>query len=557
MIKKQNKITKMVVFLVTLAVSGMVLMACTGNDESATQGHVAVPEGDWREPFAEPVHITAVNTNSVSWMFEGDDDINNNPWTRLWADELNIHVTYNWTALDDFDTRLNMDIAANALPDVFHIPASMPRTFFQLVEEGLLLDLTDAYHNYASQQLRDFELTDPYTIQAYTINGRIFGIPRYYFGQIEQPWHLWIRKDWLEEAGSPEIRTVEDLENLARHFMATHGGYGISTSNTLEALFRTGPMFGAYIGDIHNNQYFWRPDETGRLRPGIAFPEFMVALEHWQRWFEEGILSPDFVTMDSMRAFEDVTNGIVGIQPFFQWWGWFLAPNMVALHGDDALMYPFHFPTLDGSRPARAQVSFPNMGVIVASADFENPAALMKILSMNAHMSFSPEANLTPEQRHYFFADMREHTMGATFSIVDPAADPVQLQYVQRALATGDSSELFTTGMHAKFNDSLSWINDRNPSGLGAYLQMGFPYAAYPRTQHLFNNGWYVRNAMWGPPPDEFDQAPNTGDIILEEVMQIIMGNQPVSHFYSVLEEWYARGGQIKEDAVNLHFNTQ
>jgi hypothetical protein len=54
--------------------------------------------------------------------------------------------------------------------------------------------------------------------------------------------------------------------------------------------------------------------------------------------------------------------------------------------------------------------------------------------------------------------------------------------------------------------------------------------------------------------PEEFDEAGSTGDIILEEVMQIIMGVNPVSHFESVLEQWYNLGGQIKEDAVNLHF---
>jgi len=59
---------------------------------------------------------------------------------------------------------------------------------------------------------------------------------------------------------------------------------------------------------------------------------------------------------------------------------------------------------------------------------------------------------------------------------------------------------------------------------------------------------------MWVMAPAEFDQAGNTGDMIIEEVTQIIMGNRPVSDWDDILAEWYSRGGQIKEDAVNLHY---
>jgi putative aldouronate transport system substrate-binding protein len=516
-----------------------------------------VPAGDWNVPFPEPVHITAASTLGINWHFEGDDTMENSPWTRLWRDELNVHVTFDWLAVDDFDTRLNMTIAADNLPDVFFVPVSIPRTFNQLQAAGTLLDLTHAYNNYASQRIRDFELVDPDTIQVFTFDGRLYGIPRYYYGQIDQPWHLWVRKDWYEAEGSPAIRTVADLENLARAFMANHGAnYGISVDNELQFLFRTAPMFGAYVGDVHDNLYFWRPDDTGRLRPGIAFPEFMVALEYWQRWFAEGIISADFVTMGPWdRTHEDVVNGLVGIQPWWQWWGWMNGPNVVGLQHNDAYFIPLNFPTLDGSRPARGQISFPNQGVVVAHRDFQNPGALMKILSMTDHMIFSPDANLTPEQLHYFMADGREHGMGPVFKIIDPQADLLQYIHVNHALDTGDTSQLFTTGMQFKFNDSYAWINDQYPPGaLGAFLQMGFREAAYGRAQHLFDNGWIVQNALWGHPPDEFDQAGTTGDIILEEVMQIIMGVQPVSHFENVLERWYAQGGQIKEDAVNLHF---
>ena len=551
---KRTRNWQLVALVAIMAATLAFVAACGGGDDGHNpRAFQEVPAGDWRTPFEYPVVITAVGDHGVNWVFEGGDNVGNNPWTRLFYEELNVQVEFNWTSIDDYGTRLNMDIAAGNLPDVFHIPTANILLFNQLLDAGMLLDLTDAYHNYASQRIRDFERMDPYTIQGFMRDGRIYGIPRYYWGQIDQPWHMWIRNDWYQAAGSPEIRTVQQLEDLARYFMDNHGAaYGIAVANNLEWLFRTAPMFGAYIGNVHDHQYFWRPDETGRLRPGIAFPEFMVALENWARWFEEGLISPDFATMTNARVEEDIVNGVVGIQPWWQWWGWMNGPSITVLQGDDALFYPHNLPTLDGAAPARGQIFFPNTGVIVASANFENPAALMKVLSMVDHMRHSPDANLTPEQLSYFMDGDREHSMTATFSIIDPATDMDQFIYVSEALRTGDSSNLFTTGMQQKYAQSMAWINNREPHGIGAYLQMGAQqYSSYARSQHLFDTGRIVQTALWGPIPPEFAAAGTTGDLILEEVTQIIMGNRPVSHFETVLEQWYAQGGQLKEDIVN------
>jgi putative aldouronate transport system substrate-binding protein len=528
-----------------------------GAPGGATRDFVPPPDGNWDVPYDRPVKILAVAPHGSNWYFQDGDDINNNPWTRLYKDLLNIEVEFEWTAIDEYETRLNMAIAAGNLPDVFTLPWDIdPRLFSQLQSEGMLLDLTDAYNNHISQRIRNHELVDPYTIQGYTVDGRIYGIPRYYYGQIDQPWHMWVRKDWYEAAGSPEIRTVADLEELARTFMRDQGAaYGIAVDDNMQWLFRTAPMWDSYVGNIHNNEYFWRADSTGRLKPGIAFPEFQTALENWQRWYAEGLISPEFMTMEEWgRGKEDILNGRVGIQCWWQWWGWYSGPDIVAAQNDNAYFIPLNLPTVSGNRPANGQIFYPNTGVTVASANFQNPAALMKVLSLVDHMVFSPDAGLTPEQIEYFMDEGREHAMSAVFQIIDPHADLLQFQNVLRALNTGDESQLFTTGMQFKYKDSLAWRDNKEPHGLGAYLQMGFEGSAYGRSQHLFDNNWTIQTAMWGPPPTEFAAAGSTGDIIMEEVMNIIMGNRPVSDWPSILQQWYTQGGQIKEDAVNVYY---
>ncbi|MCL2425359.1 MAG: extracellular solute-binding protein [Oscillospiraceae bacterium] len=524
------------------------------------------PPANWDEPFDQTVLIRAAAPHGVNWFFEDGDDIGNSPWTRLWYDELNVQVEWEFTPVtDEYVTRLQLSIAAGDLPDVFHIPVEDPFMFRNLVSHDMLLDLMPAYQNYASQRIRDFELTDPDTIQNFIVDGQLFALPRYYYGQIDQPWHMWVRKDWFEAEGSPEIRTVDDLEDLMHAFIDNHGAaYGIHVDSDLRWLLRTAPMWGAYIGELADNGYFWRPDETGRLRPGITFPEFEVALENWARWFDEGLINPDFMTIDQWgdNGVSEVVNARVGIMCWWQWWGWWGGNNVVVMQDNyNAYFVPFNLPTVGGTQPARGQVFWANNGTIAASADFQNPAALMKVLSMNDHMVFSPDANLTPDQLEYFMGNGREHGMSPAFQMIDPQADLLQFQHVLHAMETGDTSELFTTGMQFKHRDSLH-IQEALAAGqipedinaFGAYLQMGFDGSAYARSQHLFDTGRIVQTALWGEIPEEFLEVGATADMLMEAIMLIIIGARPVSDWPDIIEEWYAQGGQVKEDAVNRHF---
>jgi len=392
------------------------------------------------------------------------------------------------------------------------------------------------------------EKSDPLTIKEFTVDGRIYGIPRYHYGEIDQPWFLWIRQDWYEAADSPEIKTVEDFEELAKMFRRNHGEYGLAVDADLQWLLRTAPMFGAYVGDLTENNYFWRRDVSGRYKPGFAFPEFITALEYWAKWYKEGIISKDFFKLD---ADEEILEGNVGIQCYGNDWGWVYSDIIEKQESDKAIFLPFNLPSLRGIKPAFAQSDYGNQGVIVASKNFKNPDALMKVLSLVDHMLIDSDAGLTDEQITYFMEDGRDSAMTATFRAINPKTHLIEYDYVWNARGTADTSRLFTPGMKSKYDEILSWLIDRNPSGLGAYLQQGHKYSAYARARYLFENNMIVRNRLWHSKPYEFDQVEDIGGMIIEEITQIIIGRKTPEYFEEVLDLWYKQGGKILEDAVN------
>jgi len=336
--------------------------------------------------------------------------------------------------------------------------------------------------------------------------------------------------------------------------MEKHNAYGISIDNTFEQLFMTGPMFNVYLGNPGQGSYFWYEDEEdGRIKAGIAHKEFKTALEYWAKWYKDGIINPDFVNKTQDDMVEDLITGRACGNPWYQWAGWHVGPNMVAATGsNDAYTIPLQFPTIDGSQ-VLGQIGFPNADIVVVSKTCKNPAAAMKLISYTDYIMFDGNTKLTEDEFKGFTDGQREHVPGA-FEVIDPQADMLQFEHVLKAIETGDTSELFTAGMQKKYGDSMLWINDKNTGGLGAFCQQGFEGCSYDLAKYLIDNNFLKRTAMWGPPPEEFDETVNTIDIITTGVSEIIMGIKSVDDYDQILADWYAAGGQIMEDAVNKYY---
>ena len=528
------------------------VVAQVGQPGTGSRDLQPIPEGDWKQPYAKTVNISTVKRTGSDVVFDTGDNVANNPWTRAWKQDLNIEQTYLWVdeGGTQYDTKLNMAIASKALPDVFKCNYIQ---FRQLIAAGLIQDITDVYNKNTSQRVRDYEKTDPNTIKLSTIDGKIYGIPEYYYGIIDQPKDLWVRKDWYEAAGKPAMKTVANLESLAKTFIKGHGGYGLGVSNTLDELYMTGPMFKVYLGTPSNGSYYWYKDSTGKIKADITHPEFKTALETWAKWYKDGILNPDFANTDTNKMNEDVVNGKAGMQPYYQWHGWLNGPNLVAAQGSkDAYMIPLPFPTVDGSQVI-GQVGFPNSSVIVVNKDCKNPAAVMKLISFTDYVMFDPKTVLTEEQFKGFTGGQREHVPGGV-EIIDPQADMIQFEHVLAALKSGDTSQLFTAGMKKKYGDSINWITKQDSSGLGAFCQQGFDGCSYDNSKKLIDAGNIIKTNLWGPPPVEFDKTVNTMDVALQGITKIIMGDQPISSLDKVLADWYTNGGKIMEDAVNKQY---
>lgn len=408
-------------------------------------------------PYDETVTISTVTSESASATYPEGDDVTNNVWIRAYKERFNIDVVTDWVS-DEYNTKINLSIAEGNLPDVFHVNSAQLQ---QLIDADLIWDLTDIFDTYASERVKGYMDADVESYESGMRDGRLYGIPQMHWGIIDQPDFVWIRKDWKEELNLPDPETMDDVAEIAKAFMKEHGGYGIAVDQTLDYLNLLAVAWGAHPD-------LWIKDESGSIVYGSIQPEMKEALAAWSEWYKEGILNPDFVTTDFSKMNEAVVAGKVGIQPFYQWWGYNPGVDTVSNQGVDAIFEPYRIPSATGEKVMES-IPFMNGSYTVVSKTCEHPEAAVKLINFYGYM-LDDAVGKEDEATISSFTDKdMAHVVGA-FRVLNPDCDYDQYVAVCNALETGDTSKLTTTGMWQKYKNSLDFKENGTPESVGDYL---------------------------------------------------------------------------------------
>lgn len=492
--------------------------------------------------YTEPVTIHTVRGEYSSAQFPEGDNMSTNVWTRAYKERFNIEVVTDWVS-DDYTTKLNLAISSGDLPDVFTVN---PTQLQQLIKADMIMDLTSVFDQYASARVKSYMEADRSSYESGMKDGKLFGIPTLHWGFIEQPDFIWIRNDWKEELGLPDPKTMDDVKNIALKFKEKYGAYGLAVDQTLDYLNLLAIGWGAHPD-------MWIPGEDGRLVYGTVQPEMKDALAAWAEWYKLGIIDPEFPIKDFSAMNAGVVAGKVGMQPYYQWWGYNPGVDVVTNLGKDAIFYPYKIPTVDG-KEATQSIFFANGSYTVINKKSKHPEAVIKLLNFYAYMLDEGTGNETPETLAAFLDKDIAHVTGA-FKIINPNTDYEQFERVSEALKSGDTSAFTTSGMWQKYKNSVEFKNNATPAATGDYLQQGAPKNAYSLAKSVLDSEQYVKTALWGAPPEELVKFGSTlDDILTEGFTKIIMGAESIDYFETVINNWRTAGGDTVTEAVNREY---
>ena len=473
-----------------------------------------------------------------------------NAYTRYLKKTLNVQNKNIFMESEErYDEALNILVKDRNLPDIFLV--SDRETLEELVENDLIEDLTEVYKSCASDKIQEmYESYGKELLASGTFDGKLFALPETAIDDGSQL--LWLRRDWMEQLGVKEPKTLDEALSVIRAFQENRMGAEdgedpvglvcdpglvgtVSTSYSVDSVFE---MFGAYPQQ-------WIKNADGEIVYGSLTEETKEALGYLRELYKQGILDPDFALRAQNNIRDLVVNGKCGA--FFGLWWTPNNPLMDEYRKNKETDWEPYYLTADAKRTVEVYSTFWDSKYVVVRKGYEHPEIVMKILSVLFDYS-RYEAEDADEVNSYFALN------------VDPTARPlmINVDYNEATyMVTRHIREALYSPGDAKTREDLSAIEVSYFDACREYLDAEVPsveaWAAYK--SRISAVGLLV-DANYHAPEKKYlgdgdGEIPQTlRSLEKKAFIQIIMGKKPVSSFDSFVEEWYRKGGDSLTERV-------
>ena len=473
-----------------------------------------------------------------------------NAYTRYLKKTLNVQNKNIFMESEErYDEALNILVKDRNLPDIFLV--SDRETLEELVENDLIEDLTEVYKSCASDKIQEmYESYGKELLASGTFDGKLFALPETAIDDGSQL--LWLRRDWMEQLGVKEPKTLDEALSVIRAFQENRMGAEegedpvglvcdpglvgtVSTSYSVDSVFE---MFGAYPQQ-------WIKNADGEIVYGSLTEETKEALGYLRELYKQGILDPDFALRAQNNIRDLVVNGKCGAF-FGLWW----TPNNLLMDeyrkNKETDWEPYYL-TADAKRTVEVYSTFWDSKYVVVRKGYEHPEIVMKILSVLFDYS-RYEAEDADEVNSYFALN------------VDPTARPlmINVDYNEATyMVTKHIREALYSPGNAKTREDLSAIEASYFDACKEYLEAEVPsveaWAAYKSRISavglLVDANYRASEKKYLGDGD--GEIPQTLRLLEKNAfIQIIMGKKPVSSFDSFVEEWYRKGGDSLTERV-------
>lgn len=527
----------------------------TGTPQNTTTGGSETPEDGPLTPYEEPIEITwAVQASAVQQFIDGDT-YDDNVWSRLIKEKLNIDVKVGLSAdisTDAYNNRMNLLLATGEFPDVLRYSN---RTFFRQAQEaGYIQPIGDVFDEYATDAVKAYQENYPDSFDGGTIDGELYGFP-YMNDNFHQAAFLWIRDDWLANTGSEAPSTVEEMVELARTFTnedpdgdGTDNTYGFGLAGSVvQSNYGTLlGLAGAYgVPGYGNTGVFYR-DDSGEMTFAYLQPGMKEALTVARDMYAEGLIDPEFTAEDVATMEEDITNGTLGMMYHMNWGTWH--PFNYSYQNEGVLTRPYPIPTVDGYEPKMGINSNKTGDLFMVSSECENPEAIIKILNLYEQTAISSD---DPEDFQTYWANEQYRLCPAFIGIPTELFAP----QLHAALEAGSPEGLAGTALEyynyvVGFEDG-SLADDTNAYGTWGQMYVENFGGSMKIALDYKDKGWLVTNEMANDLPEIWKQNSSVlGDMVDTTFVDIIVGNRPVDDFDQFVDEWLAAGGQQTLDEM-------
>ena len=306
-----------------------VFVGCVGGGSSeapAAVGAMVDADEDGRRYIDGAWFPIVDNPITITWFYEldGKSAVTMTSYSQIRAYQYvmeltNINIDFHHPPAGQATEAFNLMMASGDLTDIItrNFRTGFTGGATRALVEGLILPLNDLMESYAPNIWGFYQANPELARLAKTDEGIFYG---FHDGSIEQfpssvdpppafftfGWQ--IRQDWLDEVGLPLPRTVEDWEYTLRAFKALDP---VGDGTEIFPLVHVGNNVSHWLRAWgYNFDTFTVVD--GEVRFGPFQPEYLEFLTTLNRWYEDGLLEPDYVTFDANQFDNRVLNDRAG-----------------------------------------------------------------------------------------------------------------------------------------------------------------------------------------------------------------------------------------------------
>ena len=497
--------------------------------------------------------MTSVNNSNMP----ENDTYTDNAYTRYIKSVINVQNVDVFEANDSqYDTNVSMVISMGSLPDIMVV--SSQDEVEQLVEAGLIEDLTESYNNCISDRIRKmYESYGDSLKDMVTYDGKIMALPE--TNITDGPNLVWLRKDWMDKLGLSEPHTIDDVVNIVKHFISEDPGNngvdasgkpntvglavdtdvtgecGYSSEFLLDIIFA---CFGAYPKQ-------WIMNDDGEIVYGSVTNEAKEALSYISSLYNQGVIDNDFLLRTSTNICELIENGLCG--SFFGPW---LAPNNplanAVSRNPDADWQPYLIATdSDGTTSYHSQN--PCYKYVVVRKGYEHPEIAAKMISVmfdkvrfdctdSEEFKNYYQLNVEPTARPLSINVDYNNALSICYRNIDATIsgrkNPDSLELLERSFY--DACSEYIKNANKTSTQWAAYMSRIKACSLIAQDNIKVVDSLYFKTTDTMKSHWWRLKAKEK-----------------EAYLKIISGEEDISYFDRFVKEWNEQGGQTITSEVS------
>lgn len=524
---KMYKKTIGVFTAVTLASS--ILAACGGSDNNAADSSSAPSSSTAGQASPSSPAVEKKYKISAMTILYGAAPSENGSGRKAIEERYNIDFEYIPVASGEYTNKLGVTLASGDIPDALLFPG-LDSIYFNAIDSDRFLPL-DQYLN-DSENYPNLASLPKEVMDNLKYKGHIYGIPRLR----GIPGHtLTLRKDWLDNLGLEIPTTYDELYDVMKAFTENDPDgngkkdtYGTSIGVNNGAIIMTNGIMSPLMG---GPSLGWVEDGNGGIVPAEFAPSAKDVIGFLAKLYKDGLIAQDFTIKKEQQAEDDFLLGKTGS-----------IGNMAYT--------AFNVDRLKKARTANPDfemISIPPLkGLDGSESGYKNEPGFFGVFTLSKELA-NDEGKL---KKVLQILDDQIGDEGAEFfkwGVEDVHHKVENGEKVVTELGMNEGPNKYHLTNHAHVDE---WILSSNDTEETKELkQQAFAVASQGKPWSPQEIGLFSKtNAEKGEELRKY-----AGD----EIIKIVVGNEPVDYLDQIFAEWKRRGGDEVLKEMNEAWNAR